>query len=247
MPALKLANVYLWKCWRDTRSTFLVLLVAILLMGAFGALVTLDPFGWLAAKSEEVRGLWRISVDALLPTVLGVIPVAGFVLGALGVGLEFENGTADFLFTRPRTRHYLLWTSWAVGAMQMIALVLVSFLLLFLRTTSVRGVETLNAALRLAAGFVTIALFVYSLTYMTTTVARNSRNGIGLAILAMSVYGGLVVWMRLWHKVQLPIFFDLYDRWYRAGPNFLPAVGGWLAVTLALTFIAQFAFERAEI
>jgi hypothetical protein len=216
-------------------------------MGAFGAFVALDPFGWIAAKSQEVSGMWRLSVDALLPAALGMVPVAGFVLGALGVGVEFEKGTADFLLTRPRTRHYLLWTSWTVGAVQVTALVLMSFLLLFLRTTSARGLETVNEALRLATGFATMALLVYSLTYMMTTLARNSRNGIGLAILSVLAYGGLVVWLRLWRDVRLPFFIDLYDRWYRAGPNFVPAVGGWLAVCLALTVVAQFAFQRQEV
>jgi hypothetical protein len=215
-------------------------------MGAFAAFVALDPLGWLAAKPQEESGMWRVSVDALLPAALGLVPFAGLVLGALGVGVEFEKGTADFLLSRPRTRNYLLWMSWAVGAAQMTTLVLVSFLLLFLRTTTLRGIESVNEALRLAAGFATLALLVYSLTYMMTTLVRNSRNGTGLAIFVTLAYGGLVVWLRLWHEVRLPVFVDLYDRWYRAGPDFPPAVVGWLAVCLALMVVAQWRFQRAE-
>jgi hypothetical protein len=247
MPALSAMHGYVWKCWRDTRRIFFNFLVAILVVGAIAAYVALDPFEWIAAKPREVHAVWRLSVDALLPVVLGLVPFAGFLLGALGVGVEFEKGTAEFLLTRPRSRRHLLWTSWAVGAAQMTTLVLVTFLLLLLRTTTLRGIESANEALRLVAGFATIALLYYSLTYTMTTLARNSRNGIGLAIFAMMTYGGLVVWLRLWHEVRLPVFVDLYDPWYRAGPQFLTAVAGWLAVCFVLMILAQVRLERMEV
>jgi hypothetical protein len=218
-----------------------------LAVGAFGLYVKLDPFGWIAAKALEVQALWTTSADALLGMAVGLAPVAGFVLGARGVGLEFEKGTADFLLTRPRSRRSLLWTSWAVGAAQMLAVVLVGLCLQPLRTTGMRRIETLDDAVRHLAAFGTVALLVYSLTYAMTTLARHSRNGTGLALLALSAYGGLVVWLRFWYDMRLPIFLDMYQPSYRASPSFLLAVAGWLTVGLALMLLAQWRFQRAEV
>lgn len=239
--------MYLWKCWRDLRGTFYPLLGAVLAVGAFGAYVAVDPFGWIAAKPLHLRTVWTASADALLGMMLGLVPWAGLFLGALGVGVEFEKGTADFLLTRPRSRAYYLWTSWGLGAGQVAALVVVSSLLQLARPPGSHRVNDLAEFLRMLAGFGTMALVLYGVTYLMTTLARNSRNGISLAILTLGAYGGLVVWLRLWYEVRFPSFMELYSRVYRVGPDFPAAVAGWLALSLALTLLAQWRIERAEV
>jgi len=239
--------MYFWKCWRDTRGTLFALLGAVLAVGAFGAYVALDPLGWLAAKPLDARILWQYSSVALLGTMLGTAPVAGFWLGALGVGAEFEKGTADFLLTRPRARGYFLWASWAVGAAHMAALVLAAHVAQLTRSDP-RAFGSLWVFLRSLAALGTLALLFYTLTYLMTTLAGNSRHGIALTLGVIIVYEGLWMWLRFWYDINIPFFFDL---WRAASPtstsSLLPLVAGWLAVCLALMLAAQFRFERAEV
>ena len=238
--------MYLWKCWRDTRGTFFALLGAVLVVGAFGAYAHFDPFGWIAAKPLESRVVWQSSADALLGTMLGVLPAAGLVLGAFGVGTEFEKGTADFLLTRPRSRGYFLWTSWGQGAAQMIALVLVSNLFRLAPLGSNR-VQGLGDFLRSVVALCTLALVYYSLTYLMTTLARNNLYGTALALAVITAYYGLYTWLRLWYDINIPLFLRLSFRSSHSGADFPLTVAGWLAVCLALMLVAQLRFDRAEV
>ena len=238
--------MYLWKCWRDTRSAFFAFLGAVLAVGAFGGYVALDPFGWIAAKPLESRAVWQFSADALLGTMLGALPAAGLWLGALGVGTEFEKGTADFLLTRPRSRGTFLWASWGLGAAQMVALVLVSNLCQ-LAALGPHRVEGLGDFLRSLVALSTEALVYYSLTYLMTTLARNSRNGTAFAVAVIVGYAGLYTWLKLWYDTRIPFFLELSLRSSHSGVDFSLTVAGWLAVCLALAVVAQFSFERAEI
>ena len=239
--------MYVWKCWRETRSAFFVFLGAMLAVGAFAAYAKLDPFGWIAAKPPESRLLWHGLATVLLDTTANLMPVAGLFLGALGVGMEFEKRTADFLLTRPRARRRLLWTSWSLGAAQIVVLVFVGCIFR-LAGLGLRPAIGAGDFFRLLVALCTLALLFYSLTYLMTTLARNSRNGTALAILAFSGYEGLWAWLHFWYQINIPFFSDLFEHTFHsaAGFSFTP-VAGWLSVCLALMLVAQFAFERAEI
>ena len=266
--------MHLWKCWRDTRSLFLIILSAVLVVGACDLCVAFDPFGWIAAQPSDVQVRWQMTAQALLGTMLLALPFAGLVLGALGVGAEFERGTADFLLTRPRSRRHLLWTSWALGAAQIALLVLVSNLFRlapigsgrqgvgslgdFLRPPTVHRsvtlphrypVGSLEDFLGPVLVLCTMALVFYSLTYLMTTLARNGRNGTALALAVMVAYGSLFATLLKWYDIRIPFFpADLIQLAFPAiDSSSLAIVAGWLAVCLALTLVAQFSFERAEI
>jgi hypothetical protein len=88
----------------------------------------------------------------------------------------------------------------------------------------------------------TVALLTYSVTYLMTTLARNSLNGIGLSLAAISGYAGLHLWLSLWHGITIPFFWDLFDAGVWFG-----SLLGWLAVCLTLMVVTQFRFERAEV
>jgi ABC-type transport system involved in multi-copper enzyme maturation permease subunit len=250
MRALNAANTYPWKCWRDTRSSFLFVLSAIAANSALGLFVAYDPFGWIAAKAEWPRTLWTTTAQALMLTMVGLTPVAGFVLGALGVGTEFEQRTADFLLTRPRSRRSLLWMSWAVGAAEMVSLVILSILLV--RIAGHQGAAV--KAVRGMVGMCIVALVIYSVTYLTTTLTRSSRHGLSLGMLIFMAYTGLGVWLQLWYEIAIPNMWDMVFSSGRrevmsagfAGELPVPAWFGWLAVCLAFTFFAQYVFERQE-
>jgi len=241
--------MYLWKCWRDTRGSFFIFLGALLAAGAYGAYVKFDPFGAIAAKPMESRFVWQGLANVLLNMTVELVPVAGFILGALGVGMEFEKGTADFLLTRPRARRRFLWTSWGLGAAQMIALALLSlagnWLTRNASSPTVFGLGSVNV--RLLAAMSVLALLCYTVTCLMTTLARNSRNGTALALVAISAYTALYWWLRLWYEIKIPIFWDLLERAARTAEFPFTAVVGWLTVCLALMFVAQFRLDRAEV
>jgi ABC-type transport system involved in multi-copper enzyme maturation permease subunit len=240
--------MYLWKCWRDTRSSFFAFLSTLLAAGAYAAYVKFDPFGWIAAKPMDSRILWQSLATGLLDTTVLFVPLAGgLFLGALGVGMEFEKGTADFLLTRPRTRRYFLWTSWGLGAAQIVVLMLVGCLFRLARL-GLRPIEGPGDFLRSLVALCTLALFCYTVTYLMTTLSRNSRNGTALAILAITGYEGLYAWLHFWYGIEIPFFGHLLKRDSHTAAGFsLAFVAGWLAVCLALMLVAQLRFERAEV
>ena len=240
--------MYFWKCWRDTRGSFFIFLGALLAAGAYGAYVKFDPVGWIAAKPLESRLLWQSLATALLDTTVLTVPLAGgLFLGALGVGFEFEKGTAGFLLTRPRTRRYFLWTSWGLGAAQIVVLVLVGCLFR-LAGLGLRPVKGPGDFFRILVAFCTLALFCYTVTYLMTTLARNSRNGTALAIAVFVGYEGLWAWLRFWHGINIPFFGDLFKRAIHPAADFsFTPVAGWLTVCLALMLVAQFRLDLAEV
>jgi len=251
MPAPSDMNTYLWKCWRDSRSLFLISLSAVLAVGALVVYVAYDPFGWLAAKPEVDRAVWRFNAEALFGTLLGGIPAVGLLLGALGVGTEFERRTAELLLSHPRPRRWFLWTSWGLGAAQMAVLIAVSNLFRFAplgenRYPAGSAGEFLLSLLVLW----TLALVYFSLTYLMTTLARSSRNGTALAVGALSVCGIFFVTLQEFYGIPIPILEELFARTFDAdglSGSPLGIVPGWLAVSLAMTVAAQLYFERAEV
>jgi hypothetical protein len=196
----------------------------------------------------ELRHLWQSLATALLDTTVLTVPLAGgLFLGALGVGTEFEKGTAEFLLTRPRTRRYFLWTSWGLGAAQTLVLVLVGCLFRFARL-GLRPLKGPGDLFRLLVALFTLALFFYTLTYLMTTLARNSRNGTALALLAFAGYEGLYAWLRFWYEIKIPFFLNLLSGAVRPDTDFsFTPVAGWLAVCLVLMLMAQYRFDRAEV
>ena len=239
--------MYLWKCWRDTRSAFRGFVAGLLAVGIFGAYVQFDPFGWIAAKPESSRLLWHVASDALGASLVEMIAVAGFILGAMGVGVEFERGTADFLLTRPRSRRAFLWTSWCAGAAQILTLAPLALAITWLTRPDFPAARPgLFSRVPLAMG--TVALLIYSLTYLMTTLARNSRNGIGLSVAAITGYTFLHLWLIHWHGITVPIIWELPGHPDRFDTGvWVGSLLGWLAVCLTLMAVTQFRFERAEV
>jgi ABC-type transport system involved in multi-copper enzyme maturation permease subunit len=240
MPAQNEALSYIWKSWRDTRGLFFVLLAIALFNGAMIVYAALDPFGWPAADRQ-------FFVEATLGVALVFLPFTGLLLGALGVGTEFERRTAEFLLTRPRPRRWFLWVNWAVGAAELLLVVLVMNLFRLAPLGSARfRVESWGGFIRPMVALWTLALVMYSVTNFMTTLARNSKNGTGLALAAFSVYVTAFLVLRKWFGIEIPFFEELIRASHTADGAALTTLAGWLAVALAFTLAAQFYFDRAE-
>jgi hypothetical protein len=107
--------MYFWKCWRDTRSFFIVFLIIAAIVMPVAAVVCvgtglLENFG-----SEAFRSTFEI-----------ITLFAALALGALGASEQFAGSTVHFLFTKPRSRAYFVWTGWVVGCAQLLAIDIVN-------------------------------------------------------------------------------------------------------------------------
>jgi ABC-type transport system involved in multi-copper enzyme maturation permease subunit len=149
---------------------------------------------------SEVAHLWS--------SVLSFIALfVALVLAASIVGQEYREQTLGFLFTRPRPRSYFTWTSWGVGACELLGLVsgavVATFGALAYESRYVYTWRLLAAILPLFVG----AAAVYSMTYFLTVLVRNGEKGLsyGIGILVISFFLSMVAWQpspwpwRLWH------------------------------------------------
>ncbi|HEY2548792.1 MAG TPA: hypothetical protein VGI46_22135 [Candidatus Acidoferrum sp.] len=109
--------MYFWKCWRDTRSFFVVFLIIAAIVMPVSAMVS------LGTHLVEDFGL-----SAFLGTFGLVLTAVALGLGAIGASHEFAENTAHFLFTKPRSRAYFVWAGWAVGFAELLAVAAIYFL-----------------------------------------------------------------------------------------------------------------------
>src|ERR1035441_340905 len=105
--------MYLWKYWRESRITFAVgmALVGLLLWGVLKihvGTVMQDPNGGGQIKDNQIYLLIAAGLT---------LPFAFFALkfGSFGVGRDLGEGSGSFLFSRPRTRAFFVWSDWGYG------------------------------------------------------------------------------------------------------------------------------------
>jgi len=259
--------MYVWKCWRDSRSRFIFFLIVILGVCVLFTIYAARPGGAADFRRggplSGVADLWSWVATVLLQTLIPLVVLfAALVLAPSSVGQEYKEQTLGFLFTRPRSRRYLNWTCWSVGACEILGLVaaavLGTFGALICVSRHVYAWRLLGAILPLFVG----ALAAYSLTYSLTILARSGEKGLsyGLGILVVSLFLPLVelqlsAWLwRLSHGHALHLSSVLSLMW--AGCEWvITSAGGFPTGTfvfygllaLAFPFAAQLFLERAEV
>lgn len=242
--------MYFWKCWRDSRGHFFVfvgltlffLLVAVdLKTNFFGNL-----FGWERWASPPRRTPEVVQGPVSMWMVM--LPLSAFVLGATGVGEEFARGSLPFLLARPRPRRYFIWAAWVVGALQMLALVVLSVLFVEALGENPTGKFDLMRLAKLVPVGFTVSAFFYGQTYFLTVLGRSARNGMAWTAGIFMGYVGTVAWMRIRHAVDVPFVFQLFIVGEaRPHPYPFAEMAAWMAVALAFVFAAQLLFERADV
>jgi hypothetical protein len=232
--------MYFWKCWRDTRSLFFILLIIAAVIMPVAAVVCVGT-GLL----EE------FGISAILSTfgLLGMVAALG--LGVLGASEEFAEKTVQFLFTKPRTRAYFVWAGWAVGCIELLLIALVNLsvgwvtLSRYTRNpfhSTLFGSTTPQHIVDSMVGGLILFLFVYSLTYALTALLRNGLKGLGAS---MGIIFGLpffAVAIRWRWKIDVPIPANHIGTLPVMISNVI-----WILVALLFVFGAQLALERAEI
>ena len=228
--------MYIWKCWRDTRSFFLAFVII--------SVLAIPVAGAVGVGSTLIGGF---GMNVLLPMLVFILFVVALGLGTIGATHEFTDNTAQFLFTKPRSRAYFVWAGWAIGSAELITIALVN-LLAGMLTLAHYNKGTLKAVVlgslrwQDALSIIVYGLFIYSLTYALTAVLRNGLKGLGASMGTMVVLQSIAIAAQLRWNVTIPVPpVPIASR-----PVVISHVI-WMFFALLSVFAAQMVIERAEI
>lgn len=231
--------MYIWKCWRDTRAFFVVLLIVAAAIMPVAAAVT--------GGKHVVETFATIGPAAFTLTMSMILNGVALGLGAIGAIHEFSENTAQFLFTKPRSRAYFVWIGWAVGCIELLVIGLVSLSTHWLTLSHYSPhpfqwefFAPLNTQVFFSI-FPKCVLF-YSLTYALTAVLRNGLKGLGASIGFMIGFPAIAAAIRVRWNIKLPVPVEPIGNLPMA-----VSIIVWLSMGLLLVLAAQFVIERAEI
>jgi hypothetical protein len=243
--------MYLWKCWRDTRVKFLVILGLFVCQGiAFPGHIGRA----MNANATQLRGMFFM----LLIGVGFIVQTVSWILGIDNVGADIGRSSGDFLLSRPSSRGFFVWTGWMVGMVESVVLWIVFSAISMGNLISHLHHQRLAAAtissswlafikLNLPTVFLMFVInvgLVYGLTYCLGVVMRSrSRALIGVAALLLSYQIVRQIAVDQFHLV-LPGMF-LYPHGF-----VFPAVHAFVIrglIALGFPVLAHFALERMEI
>jgi hypothetical protein len=226
--------MYAWKCWRDTRFFFLTFLI-----------IAAAAMPVAAAVSTGTHLIKQFGTMAFQATFGMLVTIVAFALGAITAIQEFTEKTAHFLFTKPRSRAYFVWVSWAIGCAEFTAIAAMNFLSGWLTLAryglfqshlfgSIRGDQIAEAVIQ---GF-----FVYALTYALTAILRNGLKGLGASLLIMTGLNGVVIAADIRWRVHLPMPSQQIGSLPMAASALV-----WTVIALLFILGAQMVIERVEI
>jgi len=248
--------MYFWKCWRDSRTHYILRLIAVFVLCLLVTIIIAKVEGLTGAKKGSaglVLRTWSVATEGVLGICASLFTLfTALTLGASGVGEEFKERTADFLLTQPRRRRYWIWTGWSVGVCELAVMVFLAVGATFGTLTYLTGYvytwRLLAATLPLIVGGVA----VYGLTYLMTVVAGNGRQGLsyGMGILLINLLLPFAVYY--YSKVNFPsVLGFMLDgcKWVTSATEAFP-IGGlvvWTVIALVFPVAAQLVLERAEV
>ena len=243
--------MYLWKYWRDTRIRFIVILTSMLAIWAGYLLLQIRRSGHPVA----VALYWQDFTATVWTFLPQCFLAMGFAIA--GPGEEFAQGTADFLFTRPRSRRYFVWASWGIGAVLILVIVSVYVLAAFLGAIYMTGTIYTWKFLAIVVPAFVMCLIAYGIVYLMAALLRSGRKGYSFGLILIATYASLQGLLRHLWDVRLPNpqnlmapFAYLVRGAHAPAPAFhFPVAGvvGWTLFALACPLLAQFYIERREV
>ena len=228
--------MYFWKCWRDTRSFF----IAFLIIAAAAVPVT----ALVCTGTGLMRDFGKEAVSSTFGLLMTVITLG---LGAIGAIHEFSDNAVHFLFTKPRSRAYFVWSGWTVGCVEVMAIAIVNVLAGGITLALYSKGQFGSALFRALSGFNIVDILIYGLvsyglTYSLTAVLRNGLKGLAASMAVMIGFVNVAAaFHKLWN-INIPTPAERIGN--------LPMVisyAVWVSVALLFVFGAQFVVERAEI
>ena len=252
--------MYAWKCWRETRASFIFLLI---LSTAPALLVTLSPGlreqndEWHFDRSEYLHNPGPTS-QLVSIMVLSVLWPSGFLsavfLGATASGSEIEPGTIEYLWTRPRTRTSLTWTHWSVCLAEMLIVAIVPVYLAAVLLGTLTRYWDLSLLLMALWLMVIAGLPLLGLTTLMTALRRSGKGGLIYTAAVVAVYMIVRQLVTIPLHLNLPTLFAGPVIWLMNNKPFVPLSpfpwGSLVRAVLlaaALPLAAQYLLKRAEV
>ena len=228
--------MYFWKCWRDTRSFFVVFLIIAAIVMPVAAIVCLG--------THLVEDFGTSAFSATFALILMAVALG---LGAIGAIHEFAEKTAHFLFTKPRSRAYFVWVGWAVGFAELLAIATVNFLAGWVTLSRFTKNPSHSAVFGSMTAHAIIdpllfCFWAYCLTYSLTVLLRNGLKGLGASmgiLFGFPLFAVAIRWR--WH-INLPLPPDPIGTLPVAISSII-----WILIAMLFVLAAQLVVERTEI
>jgi ABC-2 family transporter protein len=253
--------MYAWKCWRETRTRFFLLLV--LAIGLPSWVIFLAMFSVTNGQILQLRHFGQKEIDLFVGGIRdviigmsGVISLGtGVLLGATSVGQEFEKETLEYLWTRPRLRNSFTWTHWLVCLAELVVILSATPLLAAFVFALIQGSLGENRVLLLVPVMSTLGgMFYLGLTILTTAWRRSGSSGLVFSVGIVSIYGiiseAAVYYLHIpgivWPNAPL-------TGWQYALTHLRVQAFPWSGVlpiavlAIAFVFFAQFGLQQAEV
>jgi ABC-type transport system involved in multi-copper enzyme maturation permease subunit len=250
--------MYAWKCWRETRARFVILLTAVLSLAAIfvAEVLTPAPHGqFVATVSPAVQAdlEMHLLVTGVLQITANIAFLAAFFLGATAVGGELDAGTAEYLWTRPRSRASMSWTHWSVCVAELAVIVFIPNCLAAAVVANRTGDWKQWSLLLGAPVFVFAALPILGLTMLMAALRRSAAGSLIFAsgILAGYIFIGIMA-ERYWN-FHLPQLSGTLRIWlpgvHTEGATAFPWGAALRVAALAVVFplATQYVLKRTEI
>ena len=231
--------MYFWKCWRDTRSLFVIIVIIAAVIMPVAAVV-----------SVGTKLLEEFGTSAFLSTfgLLGML--TALALGTFIASEEFADKTVQFLFTKPRSRAYFIWAGWAIGGVELFLIATVNLSAGWLTLShygnpfhsTLFGSTTVREIVSSILSSLILILFVYCLTFALTVLLRNGLKGLGASMAIIFGLPFFAVAIRWRWKVEVPIPTNHIGT--------LPVIisnGIWILLAISFVIAGQLVVERTEI
>ena len=228
--------MYLWKCWRDTRSFYIAFVIV--------AAAAIPVIGLASRGTDIIRDVGMVAVSGTFGLLM---MVTGLGLGGLGAAHEFAEQATHFLFTKPRSRLYFVWTGCSLGCVEILSIAVV-YLAASWATLALYGMRPFRSPLlgsieeSSMVEMLLFAFFAYALTYSLTAILRNGLKGLGGSMGIMTGISALGVLMRVRWNVHVPIPVQKIGSLPLAASYLV-----WTSTALLFVYVAQVAIERSEI
>ena len=252
--------MYLWKYWRESRITFAV---GMALVGLLLWAVLKIHVGDLGQGPNGTNETSPATIYLLMAAPL-VLPLGFLALlfGSFGAGHDLGKGSGSFLFSRPRSRAFFVWSDWGYGMAQLLLIVLAANAVLALAVYRITGgggpillggVPVSMASifvLHCVAGLLLIGLLM-GLTYFSSVLAKN--RGVLLALgVVLAYYIAKAVVNYKWPSITLPdLTLTEFSMTPQGPPGFAKNLGLEIAlraaVALAFPFAAQILLQQRDV
>lgn len=257
--------MYLSKQWRESRILSAIAALALVLVLVAVVKVTLKIDSTHMQGNDP--GPFAATFVALFYFEAVLIAFWGWLVASIGVGRNLGEESGSFLFTRPRSRAWFLWTDWGFGMAQLALIILMANLMMAFLMRRMQGqmhipgdsrltsygdpVPLISLLLLISVGVLLFSGLIYSLTYFSTIVMKRA-SGVMLGAGILFVY--IVLRGAIGHydpSVQLPNpipnLFNLNHHSIGLSDHLGLSLAIRAIVMLLFPLAAQVVLDRSEI